>query len=500
MATYRLPFDNSKGGWSLGPGNFDDPSGSGHGVGQAFAWDFLYKNAADPDGTKWGKIYAARAGTVIDLRDGVTAVLNVSDALLGPGNYILIRHADNTISAYDHLKVNSIRVTVGQYVEQGTWIATVGNTGSTSGGVVHLHFDGSTRLTVGKPGDPTTITAGASLLVHFEDGSRTAWRPVVGDSFGTNPLQYRQDGWRFCNKCAGLYFSYQGNSGICPAGGGAHSTTGGNYSLTDDASAPGQPDWKYCKKCAGLFFAGDPGSKCPVKTPTSAHDGSASNSYRIINNVPGDPGQHHWRWCSKCQGMWFGDAAVSVCPGNAGGPHSLSNSGDYSLALNAEEIQRNWRWCNRCQGLFYQPNGAGVCKAGSGGHSSTGSANYTLSVDVSPVNSSGTHQSSVPPNATGWQGGWRYCDKCGLLWMGVNSGSDCPKGGSHSSIGSGTYYLCINGAASDSGLGQVGWRWCQKCQGLWMGLNSGSKCSSDGLAHSAAGSGAYVLSFDNAPT
>src|SRR6476620_5687582 len=120
MATYRLPFDNSKGGWSLGPGNFDDPSGSGHGVGQAFAWDFLYKNAADPDGTKWGKIYAARAGTVIDLRDGVTAVLSVSDALLGPGNYILIRHADNTLSAYDHLKVNSIRVIVGQYVEQGT--------------------------------------------------------------------------------------------------------------------------------------------------------------------------------------------------------------------------------------------------------------------------------------------------------------------------------------------------------------------------------------------
>jgi Peptidase family M23 len=495
MAIYRLPFDNSKGGWSLGNGNFDDPVGSGHGLGQPFAWDFGYNNAADPDGTKGGKIYAARAGTVIDLRDGVTAVLSVSDPSLGPGNYILIRHADNTISAYDHLRVNSIRVTVGQYVEQGTWIATVGNTGSTSGGVVHLHFDGSTWLTVNKIGDPTTIIAGASLLVHFEDGDHTAWRPVDGDSFGANPLQYRQDGWRFCYRCAGLYFLYQGNSGVCPAG-GVHATTGGNYTLTDDASAPGQHEWRYCRKCAGLFFAGNSGSKCPMTIPTNGHDGSASGNYHIINNVQSDPGQHHWRWCSRCQGMWFGDAETSVCPGNVGGPHSMSDSGNYSLAVNSEEIQQNWRWCTKCQGLFYAPNGAGVCKTGDG-HSSTGSSNYTLCSSVSPVNSTGIPQSSVPPNSTGWQGGWRYCNKCGLLWMGFNAASRCPKGGGHSSSKSGNYYLCINNASTNSGLGQVGWRWCSKCQGLWMGLNSGSKCSADGLAHRSSGSGKYVLSFDS---
>jgi hypothetical protein len=143
--------------------------------------------------------------------------------------------------------------------------------------------------------------------------------------------------------------------------------------------------------------------------------------------------------------MWFGDASTSVCPGNAGGPHSLGKSGNYSLALNLEDVQQSWRWCSKCQGLFYAPDGAGSCKAG-GGRSSTGSANYTLAVDVSPVNSTGTPQDSVPPKATGWQAGWRYCDKCGLLWM---------------------------------------------------GLNSGSKCAADGLAHSSKGSGKYVLSFDS---
>jgi Peptidase family M23 len=497
VSVYRLPFDNAHGGWSMGHGNFDDPVGGNHGTGQPFAWDFGYDNPADPDGTKWGKIYAARAGTVIDLRDGVTKVLTDSDPIWGPGNFLLVRHADNTISAYDHLKVNTIRVKVGQYVEQGTWLATVGNTGSTSGGVVHLHFECHSWWNPGAIGDPSDdVPEGASILIHFTDPKHPSWRPVDGATFGADPPFYRQDGWRFCHRCGGLYFSYQGVSGHCAAG-GPHATTGGDYTLSDDVGAPGQAGWKFCKKCNGMFFSKNPGSRCPVTTPTKAHDGSASNVYRLVNNVGSDPGQHHWRWCSKCQGLWFGDAATSICPGNAGGPHSSSGSGDYSLALSVEDIQQGWRWCGKCQGLFYAPNGVGVCKAG-GGHSSAASSNYTLAVDVSPVNASGTKQKSVPPDSTGWQGDWRYCKKCGLLWMGANAGSVCPKGGTHSKAGSGTYFLPINGATSDSGLGQIGWRWCSKCQGLWMAANAGSKCSADGKAHSKQGSGKYVLTFDSA--
>ena len=67
------PLDTSMERWSLGNGHVDDLVGTRHGLGQPFAWDFGYNNAADPGGTTWGKIYAARAGTVIDLRDGVTA-------------------------------------------------------------------------------------------------------------------------------------------------------------------------------------------------------------------------------------------------------------------------------------------------------------------------------------------------------------------------------------------------------------------------------------------
>lgn len=464
----------------MGNGNFDDPGANHHGSGQPFAWDFGYSNSDDPDGTLFGQIFAARAGTVIEMRDGQTGFINFADPILGPGNFLVIRHADNTISAYDHLKVNTIQVTVGQYVEQGTWLGIVGNTGTTSG-TVHCHFECHTWWTPGA--DIPSDAGGASLLIHFEDLIRPAWRPIDGDAFSALAHQFRQDGWRSCTKCAGLYYAYQGAVGVCPKDGAGHTSGGGNYTVSDDAGAAGQPLWKWCHKCAVMFYSGNSGSKCPVTSPTNAHDGTGSNSYHLIENIPSDPGQHHWRWCSKCQGLWFGDAATSACP--ATGLHSVG-SGDYSIALNPEDTQQDWRWCNRCQGIFYAPNGNGVCKAGSGGHSSSGSSNYTLCVDVNPVNASS-------PSQTGWQAGWAYCNQCGLLWMGANSGSHCPAtSGAHSKSISGNYFL-INGNSSG---GQAGWRWCGKCQGLWMSLNSGSKCGFDGLAHSTSGSGAYQLIND----
>ena len=496
-ASYRLPFNNNKGGWS-GGGNWDDPSASSHGVGQPYAWDIGYSNPLDPSGSLYGKVYAARAGTVIDLRNSV----NSSDDAFGPGNYVLIRHADNTIFAYDHLKFQSVAVNVGQYVEQGTMLAIVGNTGSTSGGVVHLHMEAHSWWTVGEVGNPSKGFGGTSLPIHFEDSTHAQpCRPVAGDVFGTHSLQYRQDGWRFCHKCAGLYFSYQGANGTCPADLGPHATQGGNYTLSDDASAPGQPNWKYCRKCRGLFFAGNPGSRCPVTTPTNAHDGSTSNNYRIINNLPGDAGQHGWRYCHNCKGMWFGSASASVCP--HGGVHSQIQSGDYSLALSLEDTQQQWRFCYRCNGLFFKPNGFGVCPEG-GAHSDKSggatSGNYTLCVNVSPVNATAPRQHSAPPDTIGWQGGWRYCHKCGVLWMGLNSGSRCPAdGAAHSSPNSGNYYLLISNGTQGQvgGLGQVDWRWCSKCQGLWFSGLAGSKCPTDGLGHSSNSSSKYVLMNDD---
>ena len=487
MATYRLPFDNSGGGWFVSNGNFDDPVSPGHGTSQAYAWDFVFDHNRDRQGAKGGRIYAARAGKVIDVRDGVDVVISNSDPSLGPGNYILVRHADDTISAYDHLKKNSIRVSVDQYVEQSTWLATVGNTGSTSG-TIHLHFECHTHWTPKAIGDPAPLSAGPSLLVHFEDKGHTEWRPVTDDKLKTLPRQYRQDGWRFCGKCAALYFEYQGHAGVCPAG-STHSSSGGNYTLTDDQGASGQAKWKYCRKCNGLFHTGG-GARCPVKTPNTSHDGSASNTYRLATKSS-DPGQHSWRRCKHCQVLWFDEATNSVCPGNAGKAHSRQGNDNYALIVNPEDSQQGWRWCSRCQGLYFSPNGAGACAAGAGGHSTTG-GQYFLYVDVSPINSTGTPQKSAPPGNAGWEKNWRYCNKCGLLWMGAKSGSSCPKGGGHSKTASGTYFLRVDGATTNSDVGQVGWRRCHKCQSIWMSLNTGSKCAAGG-AHGTTGSARYVV-------
>ncbi len=62
-------------------------------------------------------------------------------------------------------------------------------------------------------------------------------------------------------------------------------------------------------------------------------------------------------------------AAVASSPAQA-----QSNT---QLKPDAVSTQNGWRWCRKCQGLFYAPNGNGRCPAG-GGHNASGSGNYAL--------------------------------------------------------------------------------------------------------------------------
>ena len=501
---YRIPFWDVTQGWYI-HGNWDDPSGSGHSIGQPYAWDIIFSHPVE----YYGQIYCARAGTVIDLRNNITQNINYSDPVLGPGNYIIIEHADKTISAYDHLKANSITVSVGQYVEQATLLGIVGNTGTSS--TTHLHFEALTWFSNGGTvADPLDDSGGASLLIHFENTTYPTlrWRPVTYDTPPLNPLKYRQDGWRFCYRCAGLFFSWQGQNGHCSnplVPNGPHVTTGGNYTLSDDVTASGEAGWKHCSKCRTLFYAPSIAtSNCPVTTPTSTHDGTGSGTYRIIKDVPGDPGQHGWRHCSKCKGMVFGSAASSVCPED-GGLH-VHSAGDYSLWLTLEDTQQGWKRCSKCRGLYFPASGStsgGVCPVDGLVHTAVSSGGqtwyYTLCVDVSPVNASGAQQDSVPPDSTGWQGGWRFCNKCRALFNGANeSTSNCPAdNGTHSGSSSGNYFLLISNltVGNQGGLGEVGWRRCSKCEGIWLPGGS-STCPADNGAHNTTGSSNYILCVD----
>lgn len=143
-----------------------------------------------------------------------------------------------------------------------------------------------------------------------------------------------------------------------------------------EESSMTQSDWRWCKKCQGLFFAG--GQGMGVCKAGGHHDMSGSRNYRLIHNQPTAAGQSDWRWCKKCQGLFFaGGKNMGRCPD--GGNHDMSYSGNFTL-INDEPTavgQSNWRWCKNCQGLFFAGHNKGICPAG-GGHDMSDSGDYTL--------------------------------------------------------------------------------------------------------------------------
>lgn len=134
-----------------------------------------------------------------------------------------------------------------------------------------------------------------------------------------------------------------------------------------------QRSWRWCSKCQGLWFGGNPAKPCPAG---GNHIKTGSGNYSLVHQATSAPGQSNWRWCSKCAGLWFGGNPAGPCP--AGGKHTKVGSGNYTLAHQTGAGQQGWRWCNKCQGLWFAGNNTpGKCPAG-GGHSQQGSGSYRL--------------------------------------------------------------------------------------------------------------------------
>lgn len=149
-----------------------------------------------------------------------------------------------------------------------------------------------------------------------------------------------------------------------------------------------QRDWRWCSACQGLFFGGQQAvSRCPAGAAHVAAGASGSGDYSLpMDAAPSPDRQAGWRWCDACQGLYWGPASSSsVCP--AGAQHrsaALSGSSEYSLPLAGRgdpQSQSDWRWCSACQSLFFGPGQAtSRCPAG-GQHARvalSGSADYAL--------------------------------------------------------------------------------------------------------------------------
>lgn len=88
-----------------------------------------------PEGTP---ILAARGGVVMQIEEdfdgGGTDQARYGDR----ANYLRILHADGSMAVYAHLRLESVRVSLGQSIHAGQQIAESGNTGFSTG--PHLHF------------------------------------------------------------------------------------------------------------------------------------------------------------------------------------------------------------------------------------------------------------------------------------------------------------------------------------------------------------------------
>jgi CubicO group peptidase (beta-lactamase class C family) len=137
-----------------------------------------------------------------------------------------------------------------------------------------------------------------------------------------------------------------------------------------------ESSWRWCTKCQGMFFSG--GSTKITRCPAgAAHSSTGSLDYRLIRNSDFPYGQPEWRRCAKCTGLYYAGIDHGTCP--ASGTHDHTGSANYTLVLNSpyKEPQHDWRWCDKCQGLFYAGLGSGVCPAG-GGHRRDSSGNYSV--------------------------------------------------------------------------------------------------------------------------
>ncbi|MBO5104627.1 MAG: peptidoglycan DD-metalloendopeptidase family protein [Ruminococcus sp.] len=104
-------------------------------------WGTMHKGIDIGDaGIMGGSICASKAGTVTYVSNSCThnyAKTSSCGCGGGYGNYVIIQHDGTYSTLYGHM--TSVSVSVGDYVQQGDVIGTVGSTGFSTG--AHLHFE-----------------------------------------------------------------------------------------------------------------------------------------------------------------------------------------------------------------------------------------------------------------------------------------------------------------------------------------------------------------------
>ncbi len=301
-----------------------------------------------------------------------------------------------------------------------------------------------------------------------------------------------QTDWRYCSKCQSLFFNGYPQKGICSAG-GQHSAAGYNFVLPHDAQGndKAQTDWRFCGKCYDMFFDGYPTNKgiCTAgeRHETFGEHEAIGYSFVLPHDVQGtSTAQASWRFCSKCNMMFFDGYPNNkgICAN--GGGHTATG---YNFVLphdvsETSKAQASWRFCTKCNTVFFDgyPSNKGKCASG-GGHTAAG-YNFVLPHDVQASNNA--------------QASWRFCGKCSTMFFdGYPQKGACPgaakkiKIDGHVAAG---YNFILPHDIPASTNSQTTWRFCNKCNTMFFdGYPQKGVCSVGG-AHTAVGYN-FVLGF-----
>jgi hypothetical protein len=163
-----------------------------------------------------------------------------------------------------------------------------------------------------------------------------------------------QSGWRFCSKCHSLFFGPNETQSHCH-GGGTHDGGGSGKYVMHFGDAPTganpQGGWRFCHKCAGLFFK-DGGIDVLGGGRTCAaggrHDPGQSGLY-VMNQGEERVGvQGNWRFCKHCFSLFFSQPGglghdiehQGVCSAdNNIFIHDASASGHYQMTFEIDQRQ-----------------------------------------------------------------------------------------------------------------------------------------------------------------
>ena len=103
------------------------------------AIDIVASDRSEPN------IIALESGTVMTVVNNVKGTNHKSKGLATYGNFVKVKQNDGKTALYAHMKYGSVKVNKGEYIEKGTVIGTIGETGNAYGKHLHLEIQNENK-------------------------------------------------------------------------------------------------------------------------------------------------------------------------------------------------------------------------------------------------------------------------------------------------------------------------------------------------------------------